>query len=72
MVVELAAGHREGLHSTGQVRAYDVIRMIQREGNPTPLGHAIAHYGRPFKSLHVLTYVSIYAPSVSAYIKDCP
>lgn len=41
---------------TGAVRAYDVIRMLQRDGNPTPLGHAIAHYGRIFKTLHVLTY----------------
>lgn len=28
---------------TGAVRAYDVIRMIQRDGHPTPLGNAIAH-----------------------------
>jgi TnpA family transposase len=41
---------------TGAVRAYDVLR-VQRDGNPTPLGDAIAHYGRIFKSLHVLTYV---------------
>ncbi|MFC4062886.1 Tn3 family transposase [Planomonospora corallina] len=42
---------------TGAVRAHDVIRMLQREGHPTPLGNALAHYGRIFKSLHVLTYV---------------
>ena len=42
---------------TGTVRAYDVIRMLQRDGYPTPLGEAIASYGRIFKSLHVLTYV---------------
>lgn len=36
---------------TGAVRAHDVIRMLQRDG------HALAHYGRIFKSLHVLTYV---------------
>jgi TnpA family transposase len=42
---------------TGAVRAYDVIRMLQRDGHPTPLGEAIASYGRIFKSLHVLTYV---------------
>jgi TnpA family transposase len=41
---------------TGEIRAYDVIRMIQRDGNPTPLGDAIAHYGRIFKTLHILTY----------------
>jgi TnpA family transposase len=27
---------------TGTVRAYDVVRMLQRDGNPTPLGEAIA------------------------------
>jgi len=42
---------------TGAVRAYDVIRMLQRDGHPTPLGEAIASYGRIFKSLHILTYV---------------
>nr|WP_234003938.1 Tn3 family transposase [Nocardiopsis sp. SBT366] len=42
---------------TGAVRAYDVIRMLSRDGNPTPLGQAIAHFGRLFKSLHVLTYL---------------
>jgi TnpA family transposase len=39
---------------TGAVRAHDVIRMLSRDGNPTPLGEAIAHYGRIDKSLHVL------------------
>ena len=39
---------------TGAVRAYDVIRMLSREGRPTPLGDAIAHYGRIAKSLHIL------------------
>jgi TnpA family transposase len=42
---------------TGAVRAYDVLRVLQRDGDPTPLGDAIANYGRIFKSLHVLTYV---------------
>ncbi|GAA2669851.1 hypothetical protein GCM10010412_048510 [Nonomuraea recticatena] len=41
---------------TGEVRAHEVLRMIQRDGNPTPLGDAIAHYGRIFKTLHILTY----------------
>ncbi|WUJ76008.1 transposase [Streptomyces sp. NBC_00377] len=36
------------------VRAYDVIRMLSRDGRPTPLGDAIAHYGRIAKSLHIL------------------
>ncbi|MGO9793660.1 MAG: Tn3 family transposase, partial [Solirubrobacteraceae bacterium] len=35
----------------------DVVRMLQRDGNPTPLGEAIASYGRIFKSLHILTYI---------------
>jgi hypothetical protein len=34
---------------TGTVRAYDVIRMLRRDGNPTPLGEAIALYARIFK-----------------------
>ena len=42
---------------TGQVRAYDVARMLQRDGNPTPLGEAIQAYGRIFKSLHILAYL---------------
>ncbi len=41
------------IHS-GEVSAHEVTRMISRDGNPTPLGQAIAHYGRIFKSLHVL------------------
>jgi TnpA family transposase len=31
--------------------------MLQRDGHPTPLGEAIASYGRIFKSLHILTFV---------------
>ncbi len=38
----------------GEVRAYDVIRMLTRDGNPTGLGHAFVAYGRLFKTLHVL------------------
>lgn len=37
---------------TGAVRAYDVLRMLSRDGRPTPLGDAIAHYGRIAKTLH--------------------
>ena len=36
------------------MRAYDVIRMLSRDGRPTPLGDAIAHYGRIAKTLHIL------------------
>lgn len=39
---------------TGAVRAYDVIRMLSREGRPTRLGDAFAHYGRISRSLHIL------------------
>ncbi len=42
---------------TGAVRAHDVIRMLSRDGHPTPLGEAIAHYGRIHKTLHVLRMV---------------
>ena len=42
---------------TGAVRAYDVTRVLQRDGNPTPLGEAIQHYGRIFKSQHILALI---------------
>ena len=42
---------------TCTVRAHDVLRAISRDGHPTPLGNAIAAYGRVFKSLHVLTFI---------------
>jgi TnpA family transposase len=31
--------------------------MLQHGGNPTQLGLALAHFGRIFKTLHVLSYV---------------
>jgi TnpA family transposase len=40
---------------TGHVRAYDVVRMLQRDGHPTALGEAIASYGRIHKTLHICT-----------------
>ncbi|WP_035952069.1 Tn3 family transposase [Parafrankia sp. EUN1f] len=42
---------------TGQVRAYDVLRMLGRDGHPTPLGQAFAEYGRIAKTLHLLAMV---------------
>ena len=39
---------------TGAVRAYDIVRMLQRDGRPTPLGDAPSSYGRIFKSIHML------------------
>lgn len=38
----------------GAVRAHDVIRMLSRDGRPTALGDAFAHYGRVPKTLHIL------------------
>jgi TnpA family transposase len=42
---------------TSQVRAYDLLRMFGREGQPTPLGQAFAEYGRIAKTLHLLAVV---------------
>ena len=42
---------------TGAVSAHDVMRMLAAGGKPTQLGDAAAHYGRIFKTLHVLAYV---------------
>ena len=41
------------VHS-GAVSACDAMRMLQHGGNPTQLGQALAHFGRIFKTLHVL------------------
>jgi TnpA family transposase len=46
-----------GSLSTGEVRAYDLMRMLARDGRPTGLGDAFAHYGRVFKTLHVLQFL---------------
>ncbi len=35
----------------------DVMRVLQHGGNPTQLGIALAHFGRIFKTLYVLSYV---------------
>jgi len=43
-----------GSLATGTVRAYDLLRMLGRDGHPTPLGNAIADYGRIAKTLHLL------------------
>jgi len=42
---------------TGQVSAYDVLRVLSAGGNLTQLGEAMAGYGRIFKTRHVLTFV---------------
>ncbi|MEU1994036.1 Tn3 family transposase [Nocardia gamkensis] len=38
----------------GEVSGHEVTRMIFRDGQSTSLGQAIAHYGRIFKTLHIL------------------
>ena len=42
---------------THQVRAYDVLRMLGRDGRPSPLGQAFAEYGRIAKTLHLLAMI---------------
>jgi TnpA family transposase len=39
---------------TGAINGYDLIRMLGRDGHPTPLGAAFAEYGRAAKTLHLL------------------
>ncbi|MDM4719153.1 transposase [Micromonospora sp. WMMA1363] len=41
----------------GAVNACDAMRMLQHGGQPTQLGDALAHFGRIFKTQHVLAYV---------------
>ena len=41
----------------GEVSASGVMRVLQRGGNPTQLGDALAQFGRILKTLHVLSYV---------------
>ncbi|WP_405432838.1 Tn3 family transposase [Micromonospora sp. NBC_00617] len=42
---------------TRAISAHDAIRVLQRDGRLNALGEAIAHYGRIFKTQHVLTLV---------------
>jgi TnpA family transposase len=42
---------------TNRVRAYDLLRMLARDGYPTPLGQALAEYGRIAETLHLLAVV---------------
>ena len=48
-----------GSLATGQVRAYDLIRMMMADGRLTGLGSAFAHYGRIFKTLHLLQVIHV-------------
>jgi TnpA family transposase len=47
-----------GSLTMGEVRGHDLIRMLSRDGRPTGLGDAFARYGRIFKTLHLLQFVS--------------
>jgi TnpA family transposase len=42
---------------TDKVRAYDLLRMLGRDGRPSPLGQAFTEYGRIAKTLHLLAFV---------------
>jgi TnpA family transposase len=42
---------------TNKVWAHDLLRMLGREGHPTPLGQAFIEYGRIAKTLHLLAMV---------------
>jgi hypothetical protein len=47
-----------GSLTLGEVRGHELIRMLSPDGKPTGLGDAFAHYGRIFKTLHLLQFVS--------------
>ena len=42
---------------TGAVAAHDALRVLAPGGTLTQLGEALAHFGRIFKTRHVLTFV---------------
>jgi TnpA family transposase len=44
---------------TSKVRAYDLIKMMTAGGRLTGLGNAFAHYGRIFKTLHLLQVIHV-------------
>lgn len=46
-----------GSLQTGTVRAYDLLRMMATGDRMTGLGDAFAHYGRIFKTLHLLQFI---------------
>lgn len=48
-----------GSLATGQVRAYDLIKMMTAGGRTTGLGSAFASYGRIFKTLHPLQLIHV-------------
>jgi len=48
-----------GSLSTGAVRAYDLMRMMSRDGRPSHLGQAFAEYGFIAKMLHLLSFIDV-------------
>jgi TnpA family transposase len=46
-----------GSLATGQVRAYDLLRVFAGDGRPSTLGQAFAEYGRIAKTLHLLAFI---------------
>ena len=48
-----------GSLSTGVVRAYDLMRMMSRDGRSSHLGQAFAEYGRIAKTLHLLSFIDV-------------
>lgn len=52
-----------GSLQTGKVRAYDLLRMMTSGDRMTGLGDAFAHYGRIFKTLHLLQFIDSEAPA---------
>ncbi|GAB2488479.1 hypothetical protein GCM10027187_64630 [Streptosporangium sandarakinum] len=46
-----------GSLQTSKVRAYDLLRMMTTGDRMTGLGEAFAHYGRIFKTLHLLQFI---------------
>ena len=43
----------------GTVTASRLIRTLQRDGRPTTLGRAIGEYGRIYKTIYLLNYLSV-------------
>ena len=48
---------RRGSLVTHRIRAYDLLRMLGRDGRPTPLGQGFVEYGRIAETLHLLAMV---------------
>ncbi|MDH6238571.1 Tn3 family transposase [Cryobacterium sp. CG_9.6] len=46
-----------GSLATGTVKASELLRVLQGQGRPTPLGRALAEYGRIAKTTYLLAYL---------------